>query len=91
MLLTENGVFIDAKGKDVEVNNATNVIINASEGVLARTPVLKCTGDIIDNCEDNTRTLKELREAHNDHDHVVKGIQKGDDKATSEKTEEQVQ
>lgn len=51
VLLTENGVFIDAKGKDVEVNNAANVIINASEGILANTPVLKCTGDIIDNCE----------------------------------------
>lgn len=89
-LLTENGVFIDAKGKDVEVNNATNVTINASAGILAKTPVLKCTGDIIDNCESNTRTLKELREAHNDHDHIVKSIQKGNDEATSEKTEEQV-
>lgn len=90
VLLTENGVFIDAKGKDVEVNNATNVTINASEGILANTPVLKCSGDIIDNCESNTRTLKELRDAHNDHDHVVKNVQKGNDDATSEKTEEQV-
>ncbi|EKS3673735.1 phage baseplate assembly protein [Salmonella enterica] len=90
VLLTEKGVFIDAKGKDVEVNNATNVTINASEGILANTLVLKCTGDIIDNCESNTRTLKELRDAHNDHDHVVKNVQKGNDDATSEKTEEQV-
>ena len=90
VLLTEKGVFIDAKGKDVEVNNATNVTINASEGILANTPVLKCTGDIIDNCESNTRTLKELRDAHNDHDHVVNIVQKGNDDATSEKTEEQV-
>ncbi|MEB2418552.1 phage baseplate assembly protein domain-containing protein [Citrobacter sp. R-1.5.2] len=90
VLLTENGVFIDANGKDVEVNNATNVTINASEGILANTPVLKCTGGIIDNCESNTRTLKELRDAHNDHDHVVKNVQKGNDDATSEKTEEQV-
>lgn len=90
VLLTEKGVFIDAKGKDVEVNNATNVTINASEGILANTPVLKCTGDIIDNCESNPRTLKELRDAHNDHDHVVKNVQKGNDDATSEKTEEQV-
>lgn len=91
VLLTENGIFIDAKGKDVEVNNATNVTINASEEILAKTPVLKCTGDIIDNCESNTRTLKELRDAHNDHDHEVKNVQKGNDKVTSEKTEEQVQ
>ncbi|XHF49427.1 MAG: phage baseplate assembly protein [Enterobacter roggenkampii] len=90
VLLTEEGIFVDAKGKDVEVNNATNVTINASEGIMANTPLLKCTGDIVDNCDTNTRTLKELRDAHNDHDHVIKGIQKGSDEVASEKPGEQV-
>lgn len=88
--LTEKGVFIDAKGQDVEVNNATTVTINASEGVIAKTPWLKCTGDIVDHCETNTRTLKELRDAYNEHDHKVKSIQTGNDDISSEKTEEQV-
>lgn len=90
VLLTENGIFIDAKGKDVEVNNATNVTINASQEILANTPLLRCTGDIVDNCETNTRTLKELRDAHNDHDHVVKNAQRGNDDIRSEKPGEQV-
>ena len=90
ILLTEKGIFLDAKGQNVEVNNATNVTINASQGILANTPILRCTGDIVDNCETNTRTLKELRDAHNDHDHVVKNAQSGNDNIRSQKTEDQV-
>ncbi|HHD0688107.1 TPA: phage baseplate assembly protein [Citrobacter freundii] len=90
ILLTERGIFLDAKGQNVEVNNATNVTINASQGILANTPILRCTGDIVDNCETNTRTLKELRDAHNDHDHVVKNAQSGNDNIRSQKTEDQV-
>lgn len=90
VLLTKDGVFVDAKGKDVEVNNATNVIINASEGILANTPLLRCTGDIMDNCETNSRTLKDLRDAHNGHYHLVKNAQRGNDDIRSEKTDEVV-
>lgn len=90
VLLTKEGVFVDAKGKDVEVNNATNVTINASKGILANTPLLRCTGDIVDNCDTNSRTLKDLRDAHNDHDHLVKNAQRGNDDIRSERPEEQV-
>lgn len=90
ILLTEQGVFVDAKGKDVEVNNATNVTINASKEILANTPLLKCTGDVVDNCETNTTTLKQLRDAYNDHDHDVENVQSGDITRTSEKTKGQV-
>ncbi|ATW33147.1 MULTISPECIES: phage baseplate assembly protein domain-containing protein [Candidatus Williamhamiltonella] len=75
--LTETGITIDADGQPVDVVNSTVVTITASEEVLAKTPVLKCTGDIIDNCESNTATLKQLREAYNDHDHQVKNVQGG--------------
>lgn len=90
ILLTENGVFVDAKGKNVEVNNATTVTINASESILANTPLLKCTGDIVDNCESNSKTLKQLRDAYNGHEHDVKEVQSGESTITSEKTTEQV-
>ncbi|AYB48984.1 baseplate assembly protein [Candidatus Williamhamiltonella defendens] len=62
--LTETGITIDADGQPVDVVNSTVVTITASEEVLAKTPVLKCTGDIIDHCESNTATLKQLREAY---------------------------
>lgn len=90
ILLTEQGIFADAKGKSVEINNATTVTINASESILANTPLLKCTGDIVDNCETNTRTLKELRDAYNRHDHDVKEVETGNSTVTSEKTGDQV-
>lgn len=66
------------------------VIASNHQGFLANTPILRCTGDIVDNCETNTRTLKELRDAHNDHDHVVKNAQSGNDNIRSQKTEDQV-
>lgn len=90
VLLTEDGITINAKGKDVEVVECRQATINASESVLANTPLLKCTGDIVDNCETNTTTLKQLREAYNDHDHDIKHVQSGDSTITSEKTEGQV-
>ncbi|KAA0547754.1 baseplate assembly protein [Citrobacter braakii] len=88
--MTEKGIFMDAKGQDVEINNAKKATIHASDSILADTPVLKCTGDIIDNCETNNRTLKELRDAYNDHDHDVKNVQSGGSTRTSEKTGGQV-
>jgi phage baseplate assembly protein V len=89
--LTENGIEVEAKGKPVTVSNATTVTINAAEGVLMNTPVLKVTGDVIDNCESNTATLKQLRDGHNDHDHIVKNVQSGNDEKTSEKPREPVE
>ncbi|HIC8722683.1 TPA: phage baseplate assembly protein domain-containing protein [Enterobacter ludwigii] len=83
--LTETGITIDAAGQPVDVVNSTVVTITASEEVIAKTPVLKCTGDIIDNCESNTATLKQLREAYNDHDHPVKNVQGGNSTINSEK------
>lgn len=88
--LTEEGIFIDAKGKDVEVSNARNITATAIEQVKLITPKLLVTGDVIDNCETNNKTLKELRDAHNEHDHNVKEVQSGGSTITSEKTESQV-
>ncbi|WP_199639614.1 phage baseplate assembly protein [Serratia sp. PAMC26656] len=89
--LTENGIEVEANGQPVTVSNATAVTINAAEGVLMNTPVLKVTGDVIDNCESNTATLKQLRDGHNEHDHVVKNVQGGSDEKISEKPGEPVE
>lgn len=83
--LTENGITIDAVNQPVDVINATIVTITASEEVIAKAPILKCTGDIIDNCESNTATLKQLREAYNGHNHPVKNVQGGNSIIDSEK------
>ncbi|CAH5826859.1 phage baseplate assembly protein domain-containing protein [Klebsiella michiganensis] len=88
--LTEGGISIDAKGQDVTVNNAKNLTATATEQVKLITPKLLVTGDVIDNCETNDKTLKQLRDAYNEHDHEVKGVEQGNDAVTSEKPGEQV-
>ncbi|SAQ61260.1 Mu-like prophage protein gp45 [Klebsiella michiganensis] len=88
--LTEDGISIDAKGQDVTVNNAKNLTATATEQVKLITPKLLVTGDVIDNCETNNKTLKQLRDAYNEHNHEVKGVEQGNDAVTSEKPGEQV-
>lgn len=83
--LTENGIEVEAKGKPVTVSNATTVTVKATEKIRLETPRLEVTGDVIDNCDSNGATLKALRDAHNDHDHIVKNVQSGNDEKTSEK------
>lgn len=83
--LTENGIEVEAKGKPVTVANATTVTVTATEKIRLETPRLEVTGDVIDNCDSNGATLKALRDAHNDHNHIVKNVQSGNDEKTSEK------
>lgn len=89
--LTESGIVVQANGQPVNVSNATTVTITASEEIYADTPLLKAKGDIIDNCESNTSTLKQLRDAYNNHDHDVKNVQGGSETKTTEKPGEIVE
>ena len=89
--LTESGIEVDANGQSVKVINSTTVTIVGSEEIFADTPVLKCSGDIIDNAGSNTTTLKNLRDTYNTHAHMVKNVQSGTSSPTSEKPGEQVQ
>lgn len=90
ILMTEEGIVIEAKDKDVTINNANKVTINATTEVLLNTPVLKVTGNIIDNCESNNSTLKQLRDSYNKHDHAVNNIAPGGSSVTSESIREEV-
>lgn len=88
--LGDDGIYIEANGEDVFIRNAKKIEATATESVKLITPTLLVTGDIIDNCETNGSTLKQLRDAHNGHDHVTKKVQRGNDDVTSEKTGAQV-
>ncbi|MBN5198776.1 phage baseplate assembly protein [Serratia marcescens] len=89
--LTENGIEVEAKGQPVTVSNATTVTVTATEKIRLDTPRLEVTGDVIDNCDSNGATLKQLRDGHNDHEHIVKNVQSGNDEKTSEKPREPVE
>lgn len=86
--LTQSGIEVQANGQAVDVKQATQVTIEAAQGVMMKTPLLQCTGDIQDNCEGNTTTLKSLREAYIKHAHDVEGVESGNSTKTTEPTKE---
>jgi phage baseplate assembly protein V len=67
--LTRTKIVIDAAGQDVEIDNAGTVTINATTAVIMNTPLLKVSGDIIDNYATNTRTMGGMRTVYNTHTH----------------------
>ncbi|MBG6243173.1 MAG: phage baseplate assembly protein V [Candidatus Symbiopectobacterium sp. Dall1.0] len=75
--LTENGIVIEAKNQPVTVNNATLVTVTATEGIRLNTPNLLVSGDITDNCDSQSATLKQLRETYNQHSHDVDNVEPG--------------
>ncbi|CAD6169521.1 baseplate assembly protein [Escherichia coli] len=88
--LGEDGIVVEASGQPVTVNSATTLSVMATEGVTLETPLLKVTGDITDNCESNSTTLRALREAYNTHTHPVSGVKSGSSTVTSQATTETV-
>ncbi|EPT5240681.1 phage baseplate assembly protein domain-containing protein [Escherichia coli] len=88
--LGEDGIVVEASGQPVLVNSATTLEVTATDGVTLKTPSLKVTGDITDNCESNSTTLKALREAYNDHTHPVSGVESGGSTVTSQAITETV-
>ena len=89
--LTEQGIEIEANNQPVTVSNATTVTIVATDEVYMKTPRLRVSGDIIDNAESNSTTLKNLRDAYNEHDHEVENVQGGDDTKISKSPGKQVE
>ncbi len=89
--LTQAGIIVEANGQSVTVNNATNVTINASDGIVMNTPSLRVSGDIIDNAGSNSTTMKTLRDTYNEHNHQVENIQPGSSTIISQPPGELVQ
>ncbi|HAT1683170.1 TPA: phage baseplate assembly protein [Klebsiella oxytoca] len=89
--LTESGIEVEANGGDVTVSHARRLNATATESATITTPVVRVTGDIIDNCETNSTTLKQLRDAFNRHTHEVDGVKTGGDSVQSEPTGEKVE
>lgn len=89
--LTEEGIVIEAQGKPVDINNASTVTVKATESIRLETPSVLVTGDITDHCDENTVTLKQLRDVYNRHNHDVKNVQGGNETKTSERPGETVE
>ncbi|MDR2188956.1 MAG: phage baseplate assembly protein [Azonexus sp.] len=59
--LTRSGIVIDGAGRPVTITNAPTVT--------ADTPLLKCTGDIMDRCNEGGRTMAAMRASFDRHVH----------------------
>lgn len=64
----EGDSIILKRGNKVEVNTST-MTINASTEVVMETPVLKVSGEIIDNYETNPNNMSGMRNIYNTHTH----------------------
>jgi len=100
-IITPNPLKVECANAEVTATesatlNTKKATINASEGMEANTPKLKVSGDIeaggniTDNAGSNAKTLADLRDGHNDHEHDVEGVESGGATVTSKKPNEQV-
>lgn len=69
-LYTHEGtkVHLQASGK-VLVIEVDDVIIRATNKVRMDTPILECTGDIIDHCDEDGKSMHNMREVYDTHRH----------------------
>lgn len=65
----------DDQGTKIVLKRGNQIEITASVKVKMITPRLEVTGDIIDNCENNSVTVKQARDTYNLHTHD--GVQSG--------------
>lgn len=81
--LTQAGIVINGAGLPITVNNTSKMTINAATEIDLHTPILKVSGDIIDNSGSNTNSMAQMRAIYNAHNHVVAGVQAGSSNITS--------
>lgn len=73
--LTESGgIIVNAQNTAVTINGATEVTINAATGIQLNTPLLKVSGDILDNSGSNSHTIAQMRALYNAHEHPGSGV-----------------
>ena len=87
------GIVVEAKGQDVVVNDARNVVWNcsgdftqnvggkykvvAAGGIEFDTALVAATGDVQDNNGTNEATMKTMRTDYDEHGHPVVNVQTG--------------
>jgi phage baseplate assembly protein V len=75
--LSAAGVRVLAQASPVTIENATTITATATVKMRVVSPLLECTGDVIDNCDTQTETLASGRTLRNSHTHKVRNIQTG--------------
>lgn len=81
--LSAAGIIVNAGNQPVTVNNATTITVNASGDMIFNTPLLKVSGDIIDNYDTNAHTMAGMRQIYDGHTHQVPNVQSGSSSPTT--------
>ena len=61
--LTRDGIVVEGK--------AFPIILKSTTKVRLETPLLECTGEIKDRCDSDGRTMEEMRNIYNGHNHIT--------------------
>ncbi|WP_186151045.1 phage baseplate assembly protein V [Burkholderia gladioli] len=104
--LKDGAIVVEAKGQNVVVNDAANVTwtcsgdfkivaggkfsVVAPGGSEFDTPMVVSTGDMQDNTETNSETMKDMRELYDTHTHNVEEVQGGQSTVTSQTPNQQM-
>jgi phage baseplate assembly protein V len=75
--LSTGGIVVQANGASVTIENASTIIAQATVKMRVESPLLECTGDILDNCDTQTENQAGQRANFNIHNHPVRNIQTG--------------
>lgn len=68
--LTREGIRIKGAGLPLIIEDVPTATVKADDKVRFETPRLECTGEIIDRCDEpDGRTMSDMRDVYNDHDH----------------------
>lgn len=68
-IYTDEGDIIKLKrGRTIEIET-TNLVVKAAEAARFETPILKVTGEIIDHCDDDGKSMSEMRNIFDHHTH----------------------
>lgn len=68
--LTRNGIVINGANLPITVNNTPKLIVNAASEIDMNVPLVKISGDVIDNAGTNTKTMAQMRSIYNSHTHI---------------------
>lgn len=75
--LTRAGIVINGGGLPIQVQNTPTITMTATANVRIVSPLLECTGDILDNCDTQPHTSANFRQIYDIHTHPVQNVQAG--------------
>ncbi|PZQ44872.1 MAG: hypothetical protein DI551_09225 [Micavibrio aeruginosavorus] len=80
-------VIYNAAGDFVKIEIDGKITIKASSKVRVEAPLMECTGDIIDNCDNGGLSMKQMREIYNTHTHKENDNAPAESQAATQKME----